>query len=349
MQRLLAAIEIPQSMKNSKSERDTPGPAPAVLVSEISDPTAVGESIEVLQQDVVQLESKPLRVRRVVVRLGSALVLFHSTNLAVRTRTRLHVHFEAYTAFGPKAAGTVNGLPVSPDRVLASMPGVEVEIVVAAGYESVAFLFPPNEILGHLRVRHRESEIRPQPRVDLLTPRPAAAQRLYRWGRRLTNVASRQPELFEVPQAQAAARAEMVDILLATLHSVVQVELTPHDMTRQRHSQTVQLVEDYALSHINERINVTDLCEAAGVSERNLEYCFKEVMGMTPMSYLTRLRLHRVRQALRAATHASTTVTKEALRWGFWHFGDFSRAYKNCFGELPSDTLRRPPDAKESF
>jgi hypothetical protein len=30
-----------------------------------------------------------------------------------------------------------------------------------------------------------------------------------------------------------------------------------------------------------------------------------------------------------------------ALDWGFWHFGDFSRAYKDCFGELPSDTLRR--------
>jgi len=48
-------------------------------------------------------------------------------------------------------------------------------------------------------------------------------------------------------------------------------------------------------------------------------------------------------------TNASTTVTKESLRWGFWHFGDFSRAYKDCFGELPSNTLRRPPDAGESF
>jgi AraC-like DNA-binding protein len=319
------------------------------MVVEISDPTAVGESIEVIKQDVVKLESKPLRVRRVVVRLGSALVLFHSTNLAVRTRTRLHVDFEAYTAFGPQAIGTVNGLPVSPDRVLASMPGVEVEIVVAAGYESVVFLLPPNEIRNHLRVRHRKDEFRLCKSVDLLTPSPAAAHRLYRWGRRLTNLAARQPELFDVPQAQAAAQVELIEILLATLSSVIQVELTPQEVTRQRHSRIVQLVEDYAMSHISERIHVTDLCEAAGVSERNLEYCFKEVMGMTPMSYLTRLRLHRVRQALRAATHASTTVTKEALRWGFWHFGDFSRAYKACFGELPSDTLRRPPDAKESF
>jgi len=85
------------------------------------------------------------------------------------------------------------------------------------------------------------------------------------------------------------------------------------------------------------------LCKAAGVSERGLEYAFKEVMGLTPVSYLIRIRLHHVRKALLAATHGSTTVSAEALNWGFWHFGEFSRAYRECFGELPSDTLRRTP------
>jgi transcriptional regulator GlxA family with amidase domain len=107
----------------------------------------------------------------------------------------------------------------------------------------------------------------------------------------------------------------------------------------------VQITEDYALAHAGERMYVTDLCEAAGVSERTLQYAFKAVMGMTPVANLTRLRLHRVRHSLRTTTQASTTVTTEALRWGFWHFGDFSRAYKACFGELPSDTLRRKPPA----
>ena len=77
------------------------------------------------------------------------------------------------------------------------------------------------------------------------------------------------------------------------------------------------------------------------MSERTLQYAFKELLGMTPVAYLTRLRLHRVRQALRTATLASTTVTREALRWGFWHFGHFSSDYKRQFGELPSQTLKR--------
>ena len=46
--------------------------------------------------------------------------------------------------------------------------------------------------------------------------------------------------------------------------------------------------------------------------------------------------------ATRTATAARTTAAAAAaVEWGFWHFGEFSRAYKECFGELPSETLRR--------
>ena len=89
---------------------------------------------------------------------------------------------------------------------------------------------------------------------------------------------------------------------------------------------------------------MTDLCRVTGVSERTLEYAFKEITGLTSMAYLMRLRLHGVREALLAATPESTTVSTEALNWGFWHFGEFSRAYKDSFGELPSDSLRRRPE-----
>lgn len=57
------SIEIPQIVKSS-----TPscGPVsrtdvPAVTVVEINDPTAIGETMELVEQDVVQLDSKPMR------------------------------------------------------------------------------------------------------------------------------------------------------------------------------------------------------------------------------------------------------------------------------------------------
>jgi AraC-like DNA-binding protein len=330
-------MNIPSPM----AKPQTFGTLPTVQVFEISDPTAADQAIEVIKQDVVQLESKPLRVRRVVVRLGKALVLFHSTNLAVRTRTKLHPDFVAYTTFAPKALGTVNGLPVGHDRVLTCKPGIEVELVVAAGYESVAFLVPPQDLRAHLRSRHREDEFNLPQSIELLSPSLAAAHELYRWGRRLIDLATRQPELFDLQQTQHAAQVELIENLLTTVSSAVHSDLVPHDVTRQTHSRVVQSAEEYTLSHNSEPLYVSDICEATGVSERTLQYAFKEVMGMTPMAYLTRLRLHQVRKSLRAATHGTTTVTAEALRWGFWHFGDFSRSYKECFGELPSETLRQ--------
>ena len=89
---------------------------------------------------------------------------------------------------------------------------------------------------------------------------------------------------------------------------------------------------------------MTDLCKATGVSERSLEYAFRAVMGLSPTAYLTKIRLHKVHRALLSASPACTTVTTEALNWGFWHFGEFSKAYKACFDELPSETLRRDPN-----
>jgi hypothetical protein len=152
----------------------TPNPASAVTVVEISDPTAIGQNIEVIEQDAVQLESGPLRARRIVVRLSTSVLVYHSTNLPLRTRTRLLDGFVAFVAFGPQAAGTLNGLPVGPDRLLACMSGIEVEFVVAGGYESVCFLLPPDDIRSHLRGRHREDEFRLPNRVELLQPSLAA-------------------------------------------------------------------------------------------------------------------------------------------------------------------------------
>lgn len=341
------SIEIPQTVKTSppSTQPVPPSTSSAVTVVEISDPTAVGETIKVIEMDAVQLQSRPLRARRIIVRLGPGVLMFHSTNRPLRTRTRVQDGFVAFVAFGPQAAGTLNGLPVGPDRVLACASGIEVEFVVVGGYESVSFFLPPDDIRAHLRGRHRQDEFRLPNGVELLQPSSAAAHGLYGCGRRLADVAARQPEVFDVPQTQAVAQIDLLETLLATLGSAGHVESAAEDLTRQAHSRVVQIAEDYALSHTAERLYVTDLCEAAGVSERTLQYAFKEVMGMTPVAYLARLRLHRVRHALRTATQASTTVTTEALRWGFWHFGDFSRAYKDCFGELPSDTLRRKSHA----
>ena len=317
---------------------------PAVTVDEIDDPAMAGAGVDLFDLDAVQLQSMPLRVRRVVVRLEACTVVYHSTNARMRTRTRVLEGRLAYVTFGPRAQGFVNGLPVFPGAMLAAEPAAEAGFVVDPGFEDIAFLVRAQDIRDHLVARGREADFRLPRGVEALQVNAERVHALYDWGRRLVDIAAREPRSFdEGRKERAAAQVELFEALLATLDAASDFEPTRSDRTRQAHSLVVRVAEEHALSRADEPLHVTDLCQAAGVSERTLEYAFKAVMGLTPVNYLIRLRLHRVRQALLAATQASSTVSAEALTWGFWHFGEFSRAYKECFGELPSDTLRRAP------
>ena len=318
---------------------------PAVTVVEITEPTAVNAGIELYALEAVQLQSVPLRARRVVVRLGSATVLFHSTNLRIRTRTTVVPGLVTYVTFGPDTQGTVNGLPIRPGLMLSAAAESEGHFVAEAGYQSIAFLLPQQEIREHLAARQRDAEHRLPHGIEPLQVDPQKVRGLFEWGKRLVDTAARQPALFnEGLRERAAAREELLEGLLATLGGADDFETTRDDRTRQAHSVIVRKAEDHVLARAGDHVSVSALCRATAASERTLQNAFKEVMGLTPVAYLTRLRLHRVRQALLAGSHGSTTVSTEALNWGFWHFGEFSRAYKDCFGELPSDTLRRRPD-----
>ncbi|UHD18818.1 helix-turn-helix domain-containing protein [Thiocapsa bogorovii] len=157
-------------------------------------------------------------------------------------------------------------------------------------------------------------------------------------------IAVAQPALFDDEEGErVAARIELIELLLATLRQAGDLVPVRGDRTRRSRSRIVRRAEKYCLARNGADLCVSDLCRVAGVSERTLDYAFKEVMGLTPLAYLTRLRLHRVRKALMAAAPGSTTVSAQALTWGFWHFGEFSQAYRACFGELPSQTLQRRP------
>jgi AraC-like DNA-binding protein len=257
----------------------------------------------------------------------------------------LHSGLLAYVVFGPRAKGTLNGLPVRPNLMLAAESGIRVEFVAEAGYESVSVLLSPAVLVSHLTGRQRTDNLRAPHGIEVFHTKEVHARALFDWGKRLANTAARRPELFnDRKETILAAQTELLEILLAALDATTVPQHTLRDRTRQNYSRIIKRAEDYALAHVGDRLyDVTDLCVASGVSERTLEHAFQKVMGMSPVAYLTRLRLHRVRKALRMATRGSTTVSAQALNWGFWHFGDFSRAYKNCFGELPSETLRRKP------
>jgi AraC family transcriptional regulator, ethanolamine operon transcriptional activator len=83
-----------------------------------------------------------------------------------------------------------------------------------------------------------------------------------------------------------------------------------------------------------------EVCRQVGASPRNLGYCFKEVLGISPAKYAKALRLNGVRRELKRHAGGQSGVHDLAARWGFWNLGEFAGIYRRQFGELPSTTLR---------
>jgi transcriptional regulator GlxA family with amidase domain len=85
---------------------------------------------------------------------------------------------------------------------------------------------------------------------------------------------------------------------------------------------------------------VSELCGLVGLSERGLRNAFYSVTGMSPKRYMLAERLEAAHRELTDGHARSTTVTSVATSYGFYELGRFAAAYKEAFGETPSETLR---------
>ncbi|MCY6382430.1 AraC family transcriptional regulator [Hoeflea prorocentri] len=99
----------------------------------------------------------------------------------------------------------------------------------------------------------------------------------------------------------------------------------------------ISRVEDFMRSYADRPITVEMLAKEAGCSERALYSAFKEVRGTTPMSMLREIRLEQARLAL---ISGNMSITACAIKFGFTNLGRFSKAYREKFGERPSETVR---------
>ena len=111
----------------------------------------------------------------------------------------------------------------------------------------------------------------------------------------------------------------------------------PAPRIRPRH---VRRAAEYIHVHSAGTIALDDLVRASGVSARTLHAGFRKYYGVPPMTYVRNVRLDRARLRLTQPGSGDVSVTGVALDCGFAHLGKFSRAYRDRFGELPSETLR---------
>jgi AraC-like DNA-binding protein len=104
----------------------------------------------------------------------------------------------------------------------------------------------------------------------------------------------------------------------------------------------IRAATEFIHAHLGEPVTVAQIADAAGLSVRSTQEGFRRVLDMTPMRYLEQVRMEHVRADLERAEPGTTEVATVARRWGFFHVGRFSGAYRQRFGEYPSATLRHP-------
>jgi AraC family ethanolamine operon transcriptional activator len=149
------------------------------------------------------------------------------------------------------------------------------------------------------------------------------------------------PALFGQAAAREVVHHELMSLIKECFTTSDSTPKEHLNMPFQRRYQIVKQAEAFIMAHLDRKIYIADLCENARVSERSLQYAFRDVLDLSPYKFMTLQRLNKARRALCQATSDQTTVNELALKYGFWHMGRFSRAYKALFGELPSKTIRR--------
>lgn len=178
------------------------------------------------------------------------------------------------------------------------------------------------------------------PRDDLLvTPSPSAISRLRRLHSTAVQLAQDAPAVLAVPEA---ARGLEQALIGAMVHCLDSGETREDSAAQRQHASIMRRFHRIIEERVDDPLYVPELCKEVGTSERTLNTCCKEHLGMGPKHYLLLRRMHMARRALRDANPDETTVTEVAMQNGFWQLGRFAVEYKGLFGEPPSATLARP-------
>jgi AraC-like DNA-binding protein len=148
-----------------------------------------------------------------------------------------------------------------------------------------------------------------------------------------------------LPTGPTALGGQMLGMFIRRLGRPPRVAL-PLDRTGL--ARVVARARTYVREHLDQPLSVEAIAAAAFTSHRTLHRAFQVVLDETPYSYVLRLRLHRIRYAILSDQEKSATITAVANTWGISELGRFAGWYRDLFGELPSETLRRARESAAS-
>ena len=95
---------------------------------------------------------------------------------------------------------------------------------------------------------------------------------------------------------------------------------------------------DHADRCFDQPLDLDELAAVAGLSKYHFTRLFKATYGLTPMEHVSRRRIERAQDLLRAT---NLTVTEVCMLVGFSSLGSFSTRFRALVGESPSEFQQR--------
>ncbi|WP_339026701.1 AraC family transcriptional regulator [Bradyrhizobium symbiodeficiens] len=153
--------------------------------------------------------------------------------------------------------------------------------------------------------------------------------------REILAAASAPVEASDIPLKARAMRESLLAAVDHALENVVSARWTlrPND---ERNFRIFRDISALLSDDLSQPIYSEEIARKLGLSVRTMHDVVRRYRGMSLHRYLRLRRLWLVRQRLLAGAGSVKAV---ALAFGFWHLSDFSRSYRDQFGETPSQTL----------
>lgn len=103
-------------------------------------------------------------------------------------------------------------------------------------------------------------------------------------------------------------------------------------------SPVIDKAREYVISHIDERISLSDVASYAGVSEGYMSKSFKKVMGKSLVDYINTMKVDKAKEIIK--TSGYTRINEIALSLGFDNIYYFSKVFRKITGQSPSEYIK---------
>ncbi|PWS35790.1 hypothetical protein DFH01_19625 [Falsiroseomonas bella] len=282
------------------------------------------------EAELVQLSPGRFRYTMGLVDLGPARVQANALEGIYLGRARVAPGSWAlfYPTGGPAEASRLNRILPGRDDAVLYGPGAELLARVADGQRWTMLVLDAARFAEVFERLPAAQEGGALPLRGLLARAPVL--------RGLSALASLEP----AGQPGPAMSAALVDSLRAALDGALADRPSPPRRLRGERSavRVTSAAVDYLAAAPGRPVCSEEIGATLGVSPRFVNQCFDAVYGISVHRYLRQRRLAEARRRL-AAGGAGLMVKQVALDLGFWHFGRFALAYRDLFGETPSQTL----------